>query len=54
MHINKLKDVTIIDASRGKYLALKNNKSEEIIGKPIRIVLDNSTEVPEFEERLLN
>ena len=44
--------VTTITADDGKYLILKNTEnSEELIGKPVRIILNNSEFIPEFEER---
>lgn len=51
MEISKFKNQTVITAERGKYLKLKGNEeSENIIGKPIRIIFDNSKEIPELEE----
>lgn len=52
MTLNELRMNTIITAENGKYLALKNaENSEELIGKPVRIIFDNTGIVPEFEER---
>lgn len=46
------KTITIIEADIGKYLALNGrNNSEDLIGKPTRIVFDNSGNVPQLEER---
>lgn len=51
MHIDKLTRVTIVTADSGKYLKLKEYEdSEEIIGKPVRMIFDNHGNVPEFEE----
>lgn len=52
MRKSKFKNVTIITADVNKYLALKDTEnSKEIIGKPTRLILDNSGIIPEFEER---
>ena len=46
------KRVTVITADTNKYLALKHmENSEEIIGKPVRLILENTGIIPEFEER---
>lgn len=42
---------TTITADKGKYLKLLNvENSEEVIGKPHRIIFDNNGIIPEFEE----
>ena len=54
MQISTLKNNTIITADRGKYLIPKNlpeDISLEDIGKPVRIIFDNTGVIPEFEER---
>lgn len=52
MDIGKLSKVTIISADVDKYLVLKDvDNSEELIGKPKRIIFDNNGIIPEFEER---
>lgn len=54
MQISTLKNNTIITADRGKYLIPKNlpeDISLEDMGKPVRIIFDNTGVVPEFEER---
>lgn len=44
--------VILVVAEKGRYLALKNiENSEELIGKPTRITLDQPGVIPEFEER---
>lgn len=44
--------VILVIAEKGKYLALKGiENSEELIGKPIRITLEQPGIIPEFEER---
>lgn len=44
--------ITIITASNNKYLALKNmENSESVIGRPTQIILSNTSDIPEFEER---
>lgn len=44
--------VILVVAEKGKYLALKGiENSEELIGKPTRMTLDNAGITPEFEER---
>lgn len=54
MKINEFKSVTIITADEGKYLKLKNKEeSESIIGKPMRLILSNKGDIPEFEEASL-
>ena len=51
MHVEKYEDVTIVTAEKGKFLKLKSlENSEEIIGRPLRIIFDNSKEIPKFEE----
>lgn len=51
MEISKFKNETVITADKNKYLKLKENEeSENIIGRPVRIILSNSKEIPEFEE----
>lgn len=48
-------NVTIVTADRGKYLKLVGvDNSEELIGRPERILLNNTGKVPEFEEISLN
>lgn len=43
--------IRIVDAENGKHLVLKNNPdSEKLIGRPIRIILQNGENIPEFEE----
>jgi len=55
MLVDKFSKVTIVTATRENYLKLKNiDNSEELIGKPARIILDNSGKIPEFEEVQLN
>ena len=54
MQTSTLKNNTIITADRGKYLVPKNlpeNITLEDMGKPIRIIFDNTGNIPEFEER---
>lgn len=54
MQISTLKNNTIITADRGKYLIPKNlpeNITLEDMGKPVRIIFDNTGVIPEFEER---
>lgn len=54
MQISTLKNNTIITADRGKYLIPKNLPEDitlEDMGKPIRIIFDNTGVIPEFEER---
>lgn len=52
MQKQKLKRVTIITAEPEHYLVLVGQEnSEELIGKPRRIILGNDGIVPEFEER---
>lgn len=47
--------VLVVMSDKGKYLALKNvENSEELIGRPTRITLDNAGMIPEFEEREVN
>lgn len=44
--------VILVVAEKGKYLVLKNiENSEELIGKPTRITLDQPGIIPEFGER---
>lgn len=44
-------EVTIITAEKGKFLKIKSNKkSEQLIGRPERIIFSNTAEVPEMEE----
>lgn len=46
--------ITIIEADEGKYLVPKNIPVESDIakmGKPIKVIYDNTGVVPEFEER---
>ena len=55
MHIDKYKNETIITSERGKFLRLKEvENSEEILGKPERIIFSNKGQIPEFEEADLN
>ena len=54
MQISTLKNNTIITADNGKYLIPKNlpeNITLEDMGKPVRIIFDNTGLIPEFEER---
>lgn len=54
MTTDTLKNNTIITAERGKYLIPKNlpeGVTLEDIGKPVRIIFDNTGIIPEFEER---
>lgn len=52
MDIQKLKRVTIISTEPEKYLAFKDvDNSEELIGKPKRIIFGNDGIIPDFEER---
>lgn len=54
MQISTLKNNTIITADRGKYLIPKNLPEDitlEDMGKPVRIIFDNTGVIPEFEER---
>ena len=54
MKISNFKTDTIVTADRGKYLIPKNlpeDISLEDMGKPIRIIFDNTGVIPEFEER---
>lgn len=54
MKINEFKSITIVTADEGKYLKLKNKEeSESIIGKPMRLILSNKGDIPEFEEASL-
>lgn len=51
MTIDRYERDTIVTASRGSYLKLKDKEdSEELIGRPERIIFSNSKEIPEFEE----
>lgn len=44
-------NVTIVTAERGNFLKLVGvDNSEELIGRPERILLNNTGKVPEFEE----
>ena len=54
MQTSTLKNNTIITADTGKYLVPKNlpeDISLEDMGKPVRIIFDNTGVIPEFEER---
>ena len=52
MHKQEMKKTMIITAEPKHYLILKNmENSEELIGKPVRIILDKDGLIPEFEER---
>ena len=54
MQISTLKNNTIITSDRGKYLVPKNLPEDitlEDMGKPVRIIFDNTGIIPEFEER---
>lgn len=52
MTVQRLSEITVITAEPNKYLVLKNTEnSEQLIGKPKRIIFDNSGIIPEFEER---
>ena len=49
------KTVTLVTADRGKYLRIANlENSEEVFGKPERIVFNNQGIIPELEEADLN
>lgn len=51
MLVDKFSKVTIITATRGSYLKLKDiENSEELIGKPERLILSNEGKIPDFEE----
>lgn len=44
-------EVTLITAEKGKFLKIKGNKkSEQLIGRPERIISSNTVEIPEMEE----
>lgn len=52
MNIQEFREVTIITSDPDKYLVLKDiESSEQLIGRPKRIILDNTGVIPEFEER---
>lgn len=52
MKRREYKDVIIIDADEGKYLAIPNvGSSEELIGKPSKLILRRDDRIPEFVER---
>lgn len=54
MIVDTFKNNTIITADRGKYLIPKNlpeGVTLEDMGKPVRIIFDNTGIIPEFEER---
>lgn len=45
---------TIVTAERGNYLKLNGvENSEELIGRPERIILSNSGKIPEFIEEVI-
>lgn len=51
MSINKYENNTIVTTTKGKFLKLKEvENSEELIGRPVRIIFSNTAEIPEFEE----
>ena len=51
MRKEDFRTATIISAEIHNYLKLKGvENSEELIGKPVRIVLSNRGKLPEFEE----
>lgn len=51
MYIDKYKNETIVTSERGKFLKLKEvENSEELLGKPERIIFSNKGNIPEFEE----
>lgn len=55
MTIDKFNKVTVITADRNKFLKLKEeDHSEDLIGRPERIILNNAGKIPEFEEILLD
>ena len=55
MTIDKFNKVTVVTAERGKFLKLKEeDRSEELVGRPERIILNNTGKLPEFEEILLD
>lgn len=57
MTIDKFKNNTVITADRGKYLVPKELPEEiklENIGKPVRIIYDNTGIILEFEEKEVN
>lgn len=52
MNIEKLDKYTLVTADKNKFLILKDtDNSEKLIGKPVRMIFDNSGTIPEFEER---
>ena len=54
MIVDTFKNNTIITADAGKYLVPKNLPEDitlEDMGKPVRIIFDNTGIIPEFEER---
>lgn len=54
MQRSEFSKITVITAERGMYLKLAGQEnSEEIIGKPERIILNNNGIIPEFEEALI-
>lgn len=54
MYTDRFEKETIITAQRGYYLKLKDTEnSDELIGKPERIIFSNYGKIPEFEEVIL-
>lgn len=52
MKRREYKNFIIIDADKGKYLAIPNvGSSEELIGKPVKMILRRDDRIPEFVER---
>lgn len=54
MQTQELAKVIIITAEKGKYLIPKKSDDKhfvKLMGKPVRIVLDKTGIIPEFEER---
>ena len=43
--------ITIVDAEKGKYLVFKDAPEELNLGRPTKIIFDNSAEIPELEEK---
>lgn len=51
MHIDEFGKNVIITAERGNYLAIKDlDNSEEVIGRPLRLILSTSGRIPEFQD----
>lgn len=52
MHKAEFQDVTIFTAEKDRYLVIEGKKdSENLIGKPVRIILSNKGTIPEFDEK---